>query len=281
MGSLYWQLNSEWPGASKSSLEYLGRWKVLHHETRRFYAPLHTSAWLTAADDVVGVHVANDRPAAVRVNVTVGVYDFHGRRLYAGCPVKGPKASGEQPVAGASSACMLALASGSGTVVFCSPLAAILVRAPGCSADSCFLSVETRVISHVGAPPLLLDRPEVLFPRQLARATLPAAAVNVSLAMGGGDVSRPVQLLVYSPSLALFVTLQSPHAGVFLPNVLHLLPGEAVPVAFHLTPEPQPLMDPTWTPGDLLASLVVLCVNSVGDCRAAATRTPSAAAVIL
>ncbi len=39
MGALYWQLNDCWPVASWSSLEFGGRWKALHHEARRFFAP--------------------------------------------------------------------------------------------------------------------------------------------------------------------------------------------------------------------------------------------------
>ena len=38
MGIAYWQLNSEWPGASKSGLERYGRWKLLHHAMVDSYA---------------------------------------------------------------------------------------------------------------------------------------------------------------------------------------------------------------------------------------------------
>lgn len=38
MGSLYWQLNDVWPAISWSSIDHDGRWKLLHHAARRFFA---------------------------------------------------------------------------------------------------------------------------------------------------------------------------------------------------------------------------------------------------
>jgi beta-galactosidase/beta-glucuronidase len=63
-GSLFWQLNSEWPGGSKSSLEYSGGWKALHHHAQRFYAPFAASAFLTDRYRNFSVHLANDNHAA-------------------------------------------------------------------------------------------------------------------------------------------------------------------------------------------------------------------------
>jgi beta-mannosidase len=39
MGSLYWQLNDVWPAVSWASVDYEGRWKLLHYAARRFFAP--------------------------------------------------------------------------------------------------------------------------------------------------------------------------------------------------------------------------------------------------
>ena len=43
MGSLYWQLNDCWPGASWSSIDYYGKWKALHYKVRNAFSPVIVS----------------------------------------------------------------------------------------------------------------------------------------------------------------------------------------------------------------------------------------------
>ncbi|MBU2360821.1 MAG: glycoside hydrolase family 2 protein, partial [Alphaproteobacteria bacterium] len=68
MGTLIWQLNDTWPVCSWASLDYGGGWKVLHHLSRDFYAPV-TVVVMPDGDDLV-LRAVNDTRDAVTVHVT-------------------------------------------------------------------------------------------------------------------------------------------------------------------------------------------------------------------
>ena len=70
MGTLYWQLNDNWPVCSWSSLEYGGKWKLLHHAARRFYAPTIVSAF-QRPDRTVEVWLTSDTLQSQKAAVTV------------------------------------------------------------------------------------------------------------------------------------------------------------------------------------------------------------------
>lgn len=80
MGTLYWQLNDNWPVASWSSLEYGGKWKLLHYQTKRSYAPLLIAAFQDR-DDNVEIWLVNDHPETKHTRVTVQVRDFDGNLI--------------------------------------------------------------------------------------------------------------------------------------------------------------------------------------------------------
>jgi beta-mannosidase len=80
MGSLYWQLNDVWPGASWSSVDWFGRWKALHYHARRFYAPVALAA-LRDAGGRTAVSLLNDRTRAVRGTLRLRVMSLDGKVL--------------------------------------------------------------------------------------------------------------------------------------------------------------------------------------------------------
>ena len=78
MGSLYWQLNDVWPGASWSSIDYFGHWKALQFHARRFYAPLRLAP--IRRDGHTEVFVVSDRTVPLDAQLSTHVLDMDGRR---------------------------------------------------------------------------------------------------------------------------------------------------------------------------------------------------------
>ena len=76
MGSLYWQLNDCWPGASWSSLDYFGNWKALHYYAKNFFNPL-----LVCADiqrEKLNIYAINDGALIKNAKVNIEIYNFEG-----------------------------------------------------------------------------------------------------------------------------------------------------------------------------------------------------------
>ncbi|WP_342029303.1 beta-mannosidase [Sphingomonas sp. CFBP 13720] len=79
-GSLYWQLNDVWPGASWSSIDYFGRWKALHFAARRFFAPVAIAAG-RRENGVTEVTLISDRTVPADARWTIRTIDVEGREL--------------------------------------------------------------------------------------------------------------------------------------------------------------------------------------------------------
>jgi beta-mannosidase len=80
MGSLYWQLNDVWPGASWSSVDWFGRWKALQFHARRFYAPVAVAA-LRSLGGRTALSLLNDRTQAVRGELRLRLMSVDGKVL--------------------------------------------------------------------------------------------------------------------------------------------------------------------------------------------------------
>ncbi|WP_081420439.1 glycoside hydrolase family 2 protein [Pseudoxanthomonas sp. Root630] len=79
MGSLYWQLNDVWPGASWSGIDWFGRWKALQFHARRFFAPVAVTA--LRKEGRTTVSSVSDRTTSRRGEWRLRVMDLHGRVL--------------------------------------------------------------------------------------------------------------------------------------------------------------------------------------------------------
>jgi beta-mannosidase len=77
MGTLYWQLDDTWPVCSWSSIEYSGKWKLLHYAARRFYAPVLLAGFVVG--DSVEIWAVNDRREPAVGRVQAAVMDFAGK----------------------------------------------------------------------------------------------------------------------------------------------------------------------------------------------------------
>ena len=77
MGTIYWQLNDNWPVASWSSIDYFGHWKQLHYHARRFYAPVLATA-IRKTPDTVEVRMASDLGEPVSGELTLYLYKVTG-----------------------------------------------------------------------------------------------------------------------------------------------------------------------------------------------------------
>jgi beta-mannosidase len=93
MGILYWQLNDNWPVSSWSSIEYSGKWKLLHYAARDFFAPVHLAGYVKEQGRAE-IHGINDTFEDLTGELRIRVLTFDGtlldeqrvtRKLHAEC----------------------------------------------------------------------------------------------------------------------------------------------------------------------------------------------------
>jgi beta-mannosidase len=79
MGSLYWQLNDCWPGASWSSIDYFGKWKALHYKVKKAFAPIIISHEFI--DSNLHISVISDQLVSFQGSIEVKILTFSSDSL--------------------------------------------------------------------------------------------------------------------------------------------------------------------------------------------------------
>uniref|UniRef100_A0A673L7P9 Beta-mannosidase n=1 Tax=Sinocyclocheilus rhinocerous TaxID=307959 RepID=A0A673L7P9_9TELE len=119
MGTLYWQLNDIWQGPSWSSVEFGGKWKMLHYWATDFYAPILSA----------GVEDKGDL-------LIYGVSDSHSEKLSG---VRLHSWSSFNAVCSLESNVTKIKAGGS-TLVFQHSISALLTQCGNCTRRSCIVA---------------------------------------------------------------------------------------------------------------------------------------------
>ncbi|KAG7098220.1 hypothetical protein E1B28_000187 [Marasmius oreades] len=81
LGGIVWQLNDIWQGVSWSSIEYSGRWKVLHYGLARAFSPVIIHPFWTPSNQSLEVLVTSDRWFDVSGTAQLTWYDWSGNVL--------------------------------------------------------------------------------------------------------------------------------------------------------------------------------------------------------
>jgi len=199
MGSIYWQLNDIWQGPTWSSLEYDGRWKMLHYFAGRFFAPVLLSC--VEEEGTLAVWVTSDEREKVKAKLDVAL------RTWSGEVAERRHASFDVPELGSRS-------------VWDAEIEKML---GGRKREDCFV-----VVSAAGAGPAPLTNVHFLAP--LKGAPLAVPEINITSTARG---DREIVVTLKSDAVAPFVFLSAGDLrGRFSDNGFLLLSGETTEVSF-------------------------------------------------
>jgi beta-mannosidase len=206
-GIIYWQLNDTWRGASWSSLDVEGRWKLLHYKIREVYAPIALSATLTPTS-MIAVWIASKRyeQAALPPKVRVRIRFYSDRGSFLSARLVTPPTTALPPL--------------SATHLSSTPVVA----------GAAFATVD--LLANDGAIPAGMHTTrKVVFITEPKTWYLPSFSTDVAVRVAAGDDGRVVTIVnnsttALAPAVSLFQE-DTASLGHFSSNVLWLHPGES------------------------------------------------------
>jgi len=203
MGAIYWQLNDIWQAPTWSSLEFGGRWKMLHYFARRFFNDVLVSSYELPEDNWM-VHVTSDRMQSVGGTVTLDLWNWEGSLVNT---VTVPFN-------------VLPLSS---TQVYQASISSFIEQSCDSRSD-CLIrltcaDIQNNVLSS-----------NVYYLTPLSQVSLTPA--NISVLWVNQTSLSTADIALKSATLSPFVSLSTSLSGRFSDNGLILFPGEVVEVSF-------------------------------------------------
>ncbi|XP_019594485.2 beta-mannosidase isoform X2 [Rhinolophus sinicus] len=132
MGALYWQLNDIWQAPSWASLEYGGKWKMLHYFARHFFAPLLPVGFENQS--VFFIYGVSDLRSDCNVTLTVRVHTWHSLEPLCSRATK-----------------HFVMKAGEAVLLYQEPVPELLRRCGNCTRQSCvvsfYLSTDSKLLS--------------------------------------------------------------------------------------------------------------------------------------
>ena len=204
MGTIFWQLNDNWPVASWASLEYGGRWKVLHYLAKRFYAPIQTVVYHTDKDAPLELHFISDLAEKVEAQIVVRLH-----QLSDGKPIKSWRFAAKAQTA-----------------------TSMLLNMPdlyhderargGLAINDCFLMLETTARDFKGNN---YSHNEVVCLDVWKHCDLPDTKVELTNVAKGKEDELVVTITASAPAFYVWLAVADDPAGRFDDNAFAMLPG--------------------------------------------------------
>jgi len=201
MGAIYWQLNDIWQAPTWASLEYGGKWKLLHYYAQDFFAPVLVSSY--EENGLIVAWVTSDINRPLNGNFSISLWNYAGKLL---TTVTVP----------------YALDNLDSAIVYVQNIAT-LTSGRCASRSECFLYLSAT--ENSGA----IVSNNVFYLSSLASVNLFAAKFSLTRFQ---QVLQNVTFTITSDQVAPYVFLETPIPGVFSDNGFLLFPNVPFNVEF-------------------------------------------------
>ncbi|XP_008397068.1 beta-mannosidase [Poecilia reticulata] len=229
MGALYWQLNDIWQAPSWSSIEFGGKWKMLHHFAQNFFAAV-LPVGFEGDDDTLLVYAVSDLSRDLELRAVVTVYSWAD--LDSVCTLTSSP---------------LLVSGGSATVIYKQSVAALLAGCGHCTRLTCLLTFHLQDEDGVQHGPT--NRHFLCSPKDAVGLQKPNITAKVQEDESGFTVS------LHSAAVAPFVWLDVGN-----------IPGRFSSNGFLMVTRNATVRFDTWRPtsvGELSGSLTVTTLTDV------------------